>query len=308
MNTNEVLANRAAEILGGARGAYDVVHPNDHVNMGQSTNDVFPTATRLALLLEHGALVAATRALQEAFEREGDATLLTCSRLGARTCRTRCRSRWGRSSAGMPRASRAPIDALEHAAAALTELNLGATAVGTGLNAGDDYTRLAIEGAGEAHESAVDAGKKPLSRDSEHGRHRHLFRRDAPARRRTGKDRQRSATALDGTARGDQRDPPAGRPARIIDHAGQGQSVRSRDGESGLLSGVRLRRDGVGGCGGRSARTQRDDAGDRVECAARADDSHQRDDVLRERTVEGLEADGTRRASCWNAARRSRRR
>ena len=59
MNTNEVLANRAAEILGGTRGTYDKVHPNDHVNMGQSTNDVFPTATRLALLLEHGALAAA---------------------------------------------------------------------------------------------------------------------------------------------------------------------------------------------------------------------------------------------------------
>ena len=51
MNANEVLANRAAELLGGARGEYTRVHPNDHVNMGQSTNDVFPTATRLALLL-----------------------------------------------------------------------------------------------------------------------------------------------------------------------------------------------------------------------------------------------------------------
>ena len=58
MNANEVLANRAAEILGGPRGSYDRVHPNDHVNMGQSTNDVFPTATRLALLLGSAALVA----------------------------------------------------------------------------------------------------------------------------------------------------------------------------------------------------------------------------------------------------------
>ena len=47
MNANEVLANRAAELLGGTRGDYSRVHPNDHVNMGQSTNDVFPTATRL---------------------------------------------------------------------------------------------------------------------------------------------------------------------------------------------------------------------------------------------------------------------
>ena len=59
MNANEVLANRAAEILGEPRGTYTRVHPNDHVNMGQSTNDVFPTATRLALLLGAAPLVDA---------------------------------------------------------------------------------------------------------------------------------------------------------------------------------------------------------------------------------------------------------
>src|SRR3989442_1071901 len=60
MNANEVLANRAAEILGETRGTYTRVHPNDHVNMGQSTNDVFPTATRRAFLLGSGPRVAAT--------------------------------------------------------------------------------------------------------------------------------------------------------------------------------------------------------------------------------------------------------
>src|SRR5439155_1157765 len=69
MNANEVLANRAAEILGEPRGAYARVHPNDHVNMGQSTNDVFPTATRLALLLGSAPLVAAARALVENLAR-----------------------------------------------------------------------------------------------------------------------------------------------------------------------------------------------------------------------------------------------
>src|SRR5438128_3077749 len=59
MNANEVLANRAAEILGEARGTYTRVHPNDHVNMGQSTNDVYPASTRLALLIGAGPLVAA---------------------------------------------------------------------------------------------------------------------------------------------------------------------------------------------------------------------------------------------------------
>ncbi len=70
MNANEVLANRAAEILGGARGSYDRVHPNDHVNMGQSTNDVFPTATRLALLLGSAGLVASARALADGLDRK----------------------------------------------------------------------------------------------------------------------------------------------------------------------------------------------------------------------------------------------
>src|SRR5678815_3803907 len=70
MNTNEVLANRAAEILGGVRGEYRLVHPNDHVNMGQSTNDVFPTATRLSLLLGHAALVESARSLAASFARK----------------------------------------------------------------------------------------------------------------------------------------------------------------------------------------------------------------------------------------------
>ena len=73
MNTNEVLANRAAEILGGARGEYTLVHPNDHVNMAQSTNDVFPAATRLALLLMHGALVESARRLAAEADRKARA-------------------------------------------------------------------------------------------------------------------------------------------------------------------------------------------------------------------------------------------
>src|SRR5688572_11789449 len=73
MNANEVLANRAAELLGGTRGDYSRVHPNDHVNMGQSTNDVFPTATRLALLLGRKGLVDTGRALADSLGRKAQA-------------------------------------------------------------------------------------------------------------------------------------------------------------------------------------------------------------------------------------------
>ncbi|HKC55776.1 MAG TPA: lyase family protein, partial [Vicinamibacterales bacterium] len=73
MNTNEVIANRAAEILGGARGEYTLVHPNDHVNMGQSTNDVFPTATRVALLIGMRPLVDSARGLASALQEKAGA-------------------------------------------------------------------------------------------------------------------------------------------------------------------------------------------------------------------------------------------
>src|SRR5436309_1665860 len=72
MNANEVIANRAAELLGGQRGTYNLVHPNDHVNMGQSTNDVYPTATRVALLLGAEPLVRSGRALAESLARRSD--------------------------------------------------------------------------------------------------------------------------------------------------------------------------------------------------------------------------------------------
>ncbi len=72
MNANEVIANRAAEILGDTRGTYTRVHPNDHVNMAQSTNDVFPTATRLALLLGTDPLVGAARELAGSLAQRAD--------------------------------------------------------------------------------------------------------------------------------------------------------------------------------------------------------------------------------------------
>src|SRR5688500_20224025 len=71
MNCNEVLANRANELLGAARGAYAPVHPNDHVNMAQSTNDVIPTAMRLATLATLPAVLAALDPLAEALLAEG---------------------------------------------------------------------------------------------------------------------------------------------------------------------------------------------------------------------------------------------
>ena len=142
-NANEVLANRAAELLGGSRGDYTRVHPNDHVNMGQSTNDVFPTATRLALLLGQPALLTAARRLAAALEQKAVA-FEPVMKVGRTHLQDAVPMTLGQEFGGYAACISRGADDVEHAAAQLYELNLGATAVGTGLNAGADYTARAV--------------------------------------------------------------------------------------------------------------------------------------------------------------------
>ncbi len=143
MNANEVLANRAAELLGEPRGEYTRVHPNDHGNRGQSTNDVCPTATRRSILLTLSSLVEAADALASAL----DAKAKQFARV-LKTGRTHLQDAvpitLGQEFGGYAANIRQAAAELRHAAEALHELNLGATAVGTGLNAGDEFTAAAV--------------------------------------------------------------------------------------------------------------------------------------------------------------------
>jgi aspartate ammonia-lyase len=143
MNANEVLANRAAEILGGRRGEYTAVHPNDHVNMGQSTNDVFPTTTRLALLMGTPRLVVAARELAESLERKA-VEFADVLKVGRTHLQDAVPITLGQEFSGWAACVGRGADDVERSATQLLELNLGATALGTGLNAGDDYTGAAI--------------------------------------------------------------------------------------------------------------------------------------------------------------------
>src|SRR6185369_3495079 len=143
MNANEVLANRAAERLGEPLGTYKTVHPNDHVNMGQSTNDVFPTATRLALLAGSTPLVAAARDLVDALGRKA-AAFDGVLKVGRTHLQDAVPIRLGQEFSGYAACIARGADDVEHASEQLRELNLGATAVGTGLNAGDDFTAGAV--------------------------------------------------------------------------------------------------------------------------------------------------------------------
>jgi len=144
MNANEVLANRAAEILGEPRGVYSRVHPNDHVNMGQSTNDVVPTSTRLALLLGTAPLVAAGQALVQSLTKKADA-FAHVLKTGRTHLQDAVPITLGQEFSGYAECVRRGTDDVEEASEQLHELNIGATAVGTGLNAGDDFRRLVVD-------------------------------------------------------------------------------------------------------------------------------------------------------------------
>ncbi len=145
MNCNEVLANRAEEILGGRRGEYLRVHPNDHVNLGQSTNDVFPTAMRLSvLLLLRSDLYPHLEGISEAFEKKGeefDAILKS----GRTHLQDAPPIRLGREFKAYGLTLHKNRDSLEHAVGSLLELGIGGSAVGTGLNTCRGYIELVVE-------------------------------------------------------------------------------------------------------------------------------------------------------------------
>jgi len=144
MNVNEVLANRASELLGGARGEYRLVHPNDHVNMGQSTNDVFPSATRAALLLGHGALVDAARALAASLHRKSR-EFASVLKVGRTHLQDAVPMTLGQEFGGYAACVDRGADDVVRAAEQLKEMNLGATAVGTGLNAGEEFSGRVVK-------------------------------------------------------------------------------------------------------------------------------------------------------------------
>jgi aspartate ammonia-lyase len=143
MNANEVLANRAAEILGEPKGSYTRVHPNDHVNMGQSTNDVFPAATRLALLLGTSPLVKETRELALSLARKSD-EFKDVIKTGRTHLQDAVPITLGQEFSGFAACIDRSADDIAAAARQLAELNVGATAVGTGLNAGEDFRRAVV--------------------------------------------------------------------------------------------------------------------------------------------------------------------
>src|SRR3954452_19151095 len=143
MNSNEVLANRANEILGQPRGSYKPVHPNDHVNMAQSTNDVFPTSMRIAVLWDLESLYPALTEMAEAYAAKGQ-EFDHIINSGRTHMQDAVPIRLGQEFTAYSRVLFKMRDKIRRASEALLELNIGATAAGTGLNSDPRYQKLMV--------------------------------------------------------------------------------------------------------------------------------------------------------------------
>lgn len=143
MNVNEVVANRALEYLGLARGRFDVVHPNNDVNLSQSTNDVYPTAIRLALLLSYRELMSAIEGLANSFEAKAG-EFRDIIKLGRTQLQDAVPMTLGQEFMAFAVTMREDMLRLEEAARLLLDVNLGGTAIGTGITADPRYAAIAI--------------------------------------------------------------------------------------------------------------------------------------------------------------------
>ncbi len=141
MNANEVIANRALELLGHARGDYAMLHPIEHVNMSQSTNDVYPTALKLAAWFGIGGLVDAMEQLRLAFDEKAQ-EFADVLKMGRTQLQDAVPMTLGQEFSTYATMLGEDQERLREAAALIREINLGGTAIGTGITAHPDYARL----------------------------------------------------------------------------------------------------------------------------------------------------------------------
>ncbi|HYD56789.1 MAG TPA: lyase family protein, partial [Burkholderiales bacterium] len=144
MNVNEVLANRASELLGGNRGQSRLIHPNDDVNMGQSSNDVFPTAMHLAAAQGIQAVAASAAVLKGTLEQKASA-FDAIVKIGRTHLQDATPLTLGQEFSGYVAQLESSLRALRGAEPALLELAIGGTAVGTGLNTHPEFARKVAE-------------------------------------------------------------------------------------------------------------------------------------------------------------------
>ncbi len=144
MNANEVIANRAIEILGGTKGDYSIVHPNDHVNYGQSTNDVIPTAGKITIIKLGGYLLYELNALYDALMEKAE-EFDDVIKMGRTQLQDAVPIRLGQEFHAYATAVKRVIPNLSHVLGYMHYINMGGTAIGTGINADEKFFRIITE-------------------------------------------------------------------------------------------------------------------------------------------------------------------
>ena len=143
MNANEVIANRANELLGGKKGVYDFVHPNDHVNFGQSTNDVIQTAGKIAIVKQLKKLQVELKKLYNSYLNKAN-EFKDVIKMGRTHLQEALPLRLGQEFSAYASALNRDMKRIDLAIEALLEVNMGATAIGTSLNANEKYRKKVI--------------------------------------------------------------------------------------------------------------------------------------------------------------------
>ena len=256
MNANEVIASLAGELLG------EPVHPNDHVNASQSSNDVFPSAIHIAATQSLlNTLVPALRHLEQALAAKAE-EFAEVVKSGRTHLMDATPVTLGQEFGGYAAQIRYGIERVEATLPRVAELPLGGTAVGTGINTPPGFAASVISIIVRRDRAAADRGPGPLRGPGRPGRAGRGVRRAADHRGQPEQDRQRPALDGLGTAGRARRDRPARPAAGLVDHAGQGQPGDLRGDHHGLRPGDRQRRGGGLRRRLRQLRAERDAAGD----------------------------------------------
>ncbi len=148
MNANEVIANRALEIMGYARGDYEHCSPNDHVNLSQSTNDAYPTAIKIALIKMNLKLIEHVKLLVESFRKKGE-EFADVLKMGRTQLQDAVPMTLGQEFSAFAANLAEEIDRLTQNAHLFNEINMGATAIGTGINSVEGYAESCVRHMGE---------------------------------------------------------------------------------------------------------------------------------------------------------------
>ena len=221
MNANEVLANIALEMTGHKKGDYSIIDPHDDLNMSQSTNDSYPTAIKVALIMRNDKLIAELEKLAAAFREKGDA-YIDIVKMGRTEMQDAVPMTVGQEFHAFAASLETEIAVLREAEKHLYAVNMGATAIGTGINAPKGYAEKYRGTSCQADRQTDRAGHRHARGDVGPGRIRRLFIRVEERGREALENFERFDPPHFRSASRSCRNQPARVATRFVDHAGQG--------------------------------------------------------------------------------------